>query len=136
MVTIRLRLYLLQALLLLVQLPLLKVLVSCISWISPFLGGREKLELRKDSIQRERAFEGQKYRTSPYFELFLTISGTSLCNCVTNTHIDRYYKIDDNFVLIIWVQVRASLATTICLDYINNPKTDYLSQTRPTIQII
>jgi hypothetical protein len=33
--------------------------------------------------------------------LFLTISGTSLCNCVTNTRIDRYYKIDDNFVLII-----------------------------------
>jgi hypothetical protein len=33
--------------------------------------------------------------------LFLTISGTFLCNCVTNTRMDRYYKINDNFVLII-----------------------------------
>jgi hypothetical protein len=31
----------------------------------------------------------------------LTINGTSLCNCVTNTRMDRYYKMDDNFVLII-----------------------------------
>jgi hypothetical protein len=45
--------------------------------------------------------------------LFLTISGTSLCNCVTNTRIDRYYKIDDNFVLIIRVQVSYNLLQTL-----------------------
>jgi hypothetical protein len=89
-VTIRYRLYLLQAL------PLLVPLTDLTKDVLSELYSKHVLSLLDRSIALYIYIAADNL-----LNLFLTISGTSLCNCVTNTRIDRYYKIDDNFVLII-----------------------------------